>query len=164
MTRYRAQRASFVRNWLEDRTSIYDSGDNNFSVDICHQTCSSSSSKKSYKSVYRHKRNDSKNSFTSWYSLEHQVSLLNIQKRKLREKTPLHLSFNILLPLLYLAVLLTKEDILLMDIIRQVTPVFLLIQTNTQHTYFIIAFYSPCVMPCQNIFSFWLEDFLMGHL
>ncbi|KAK4294310.1 hypothetical protein Pmani_033052 [Petrolisthes manimaculis] len=141
-TRSVVHRASFVRNWLDNRPSIYNPSHSSLDEDNdleegepkksnCSSRRSNRCNSRSVRSSERLSSQRSRGRTSSaslvscksgvpysWYSLEYQAQLTHSQKRNLRERNPMHLSFNNLLPLLYLAVLLTKEDILLMDIIR----------------------------------------------
>lgn len=113
--RARVRRNRFVRNWIENHKEIYDTetesemrdanevadGNNETAFD-CAISYSSSKAKYSQKSRAQ-----------KWLS-----HFTSGQKRYLREKQAFELSFRKLLGLLYLAVLICKEKILLLDLIR----------------------------------------------
>lgn len=123
----RVSRNGFVKRWIEKQTNIYDICPSEMEEDVS-----------SNKELKEESRADSTISYSLWDSqfshrsrtgsckreaqrkkVQRKVLRISVnQKRWLRYKKPFHLNFRKLLGLLYLAVLLAKEEFLLMDIIR----------------------------------------------
>ncbi|XP_071524042.1 uncharacterized protein [Panulirus ornatus] len=123
----RVCRNNFVKRWIEKQTNIYDICPSEMEEDVS-----------SNKELREESRADSTISYSLWDSqfshrsrtgsckkevqrkkVQRKVLHISVnQKRWLRYKKPFHLNFRKLLGLLYLAVLLAKEEFLLMDIIR----------------------------------------------